>query len=102
NLSLSSTPSAAPGRRRGGSAMREMSSDARVPAVAITSRSDIPPAVVSVRAVPERADGSAVRAWVVPSTHPEGHLEAAAVAGGRAVRRSGGQGGRRTVVAQGP
>jgi hypothetical protein len=63
--------------------MREVSSDALVPAVAITSRSDIPPAVVSVRAIPERVDGSAVGAWVLAAKGPDGDLEAAAVAGGR-------------------
>src|SRR5258705_6836071 len=95
---MSSTPSAAPGRRRGGSSIREMSSDARVPAVAITSRSDIPPAVVSVRAVPERVDGSAVGAWVLAAKRPQVDLEAATVAGGRA----GGQAGTRAGRPGGP
>src|SRR6266404_1199523 len=64
-----------------------MSSEARAPAGAMTSRSGIPPAVVSVRAVPEGVDHATVLTGIPTAPRPNGHLEAAAVADGR----SGGQ-----------
>src|SRR5262249_61912212 len=86
---MSSTPRLAVGRRRDGRSRREMSSEARAPAGATTSRSGIAPAVTSVRAVPERVDRAAVGARILAAVGAVTHLEAAA----QAVRARGGAGG---------
>ena len=72
---------ARPGRRRAGRARREMSSAARRVEPANDSRSgSVQTRGASVRAVPERVDGAAVRAGILAAPGAARDLEAAAIA----------------------
>jgi hypothetical protein len=85
---MSSTPTDAVGLRRGGSSIREMSSEAGV-TPATGSRSRIAVAARSVRAVPQGIDGPAVGTRVLAAERAGGDGEAAALAGGPVIPSDG-------------
>src|SRR5688500_6476653 len=79
---MSSTPTDAAGRSRGGRSIRAMSSGAGV-APATGSRSRMPVADRLVRAVTQRIDGAAIGTRVLATHGPCSHGEVAALAGKR-------------------
>jgi hypothetical protein len=88
---MSSTPTDAVDLRRGGNSMREMSSGAGV-TPATGSRSRIAVAVRSVRAVPQRIEGTAIGTGILAAERAGGDREAAALAGHPPVIPSGSEG----------
>src|SRR6185437_15808048 len=95
---MSRTPSA-PGRKRGGNTLREMSSDGCDSIPAKTSRSRVPEMTRLIGAVPEWVDGAAVPAGILASGHRIRHRKAAAVAGQRGSGPAGQRGGLRRLRA---